>query len=303
MSDVWVLGTASWDRIYEIDAIPATGGQATARHLGRRPGGATGNIARALGSAGHRVHLLAQVGADSLGDDLLAELRTWPVATEAMVRHDRCTPETLIFVNPDRERTIVVLEKPCAATVAVPGAQLAVADGIFVGRYGDYDPELPELLRQSPALVMTSVPFPPDAPDWYAHVVVGSRSEYPAEWLADPYEQLSRRVGRQLQWVIVTEGVDGAAIHGPDGVRRIARVDAAVVRDTTGAGDSFAAGVLHGLLQKIDVATAARLGACWAAAAVALAQSTPPRWAELGLGDPAGEWASQVADTPERPQP
>jgi sulfofructose kinase len=302
MNDVWVLGSASWDRVYEIDQIPAAGGRATARCLGRRAGGSTGNVARALGSAGHRVRLVAQVGADDLGAALLEELATWGVATDSVLRYGTCTPETLIFVDERAERTIVVLDKHCAKAVPAPYAAMADADGVFIGRYADFEPQLPTVLRQSSALVVTAVPAPEDTSGWFAHLVIGSCAEYPTSWLSAPYEELRRRVGPQLQWVVVTQGKLGATAYGPASIVRIPPVDA-VVRDTTGAGDSFAAGLLHGLLQGHDMGTAGRLGACWAAAALRLPQSVPPRWAQLALGSAAGDWATLLAGDQRRDEP
>jgi sulfofructose kinase len=298
VSDVWVLGSAAWDVVYEIDQIPVAGGRATARCLGRRAGGSTGNIARALGSAGHRVRLVTQVGADDLGTALLDELTSWGVVTDSVLRYRMCTPETFIFVDKNAERTIVVLDKDCAQAVPVPYAAIADADGVFIGRYADFEPKLPEFLRQSSALVVTAVPPPKTARGWFAHIVIGSLSEYPRSWLAAPYEELHQRVGAQLRWVVVTQGHLGATAYGPDGVVRIPPFDA-IVMDTTGAGDSFAAGLLHGLLQGRELATAGRLGSYWAAAALTLPQSVPPRWTELGLGDPAGDWAPLLSDPSE----
>lgn len=291
MSELWVLGSAAWDLVYEVDHIPAAGGRATARFLGRRAGGSTGNIARALGSAGHRVHLLTQVGDDDLGADLLHELASWGVATDSVLRYGTCTPETMIFVDGNGERTIIVGHKDCADAVPVPYAAMAHADGVFIGTYEDFDPQLPAFLRQASALVATAVPPPKTTGDWFAHIVIGSSAEYPATWLADPYHELRRRVGDQLRWVVVTRGELGAIAYGQNDLVTIPAVEA-VAADTTGAGDSFAAGLLHGLLQGHDLATAGRLGAYWAAAALALPQSVPPRWAQLGLGSPDGDWSA-----------
>ena len=293
MSEVWVFGSAAWDLVYEIDQMPGSGGRATARSLGRRAGGSTANVARALGSAGHRVRLIAQVGTDGLGTELLDELGSWGIDTAAVLRYRACTPETMVFVDKSAERSIVVLEKDCAAVVPVPYSALADADGIFIGRYADFEPELPAFLRRkSPGLVLTAVP-PPTATelDWFAHIVIGSRSEYPADWLAAPFDAVRRRVGDQLRWVIVTQGHLGATGYGPDVAVPIPAVEAAVA-DATGAGDSFAAGLMHGLLQARDLATAGRLGAYWAAAGLPLQQSVPATWAQLGLGPPTGDWAA-----------
>ena len=51
--------------------------------------------------------------------------------------------------------------------------------------------------------------------------------------------------------------------------------------DATGAGDAFTVGLLHGLLQGDDMATALQAGAAWGAATVAQLRSIPVPWEEL----------------------
>ena len=283
MADVWVLGSAAWDLTYRVDRMPPAGGLATARFLGRRPGGSTANVARALASAGHQVHLVGRVGADRTGADLVAELETWGVDTAHVDRQADLTPETLVFVDGGAERTIVVLDKGPAGPVPVPYAELRGADLVYVGWYGDFGPELPAVLPGLPALVATQVPAPGPAGGWYAHLVVGSAGEYPRPWLAAPYEHARRRPGPQLRWAVVTRGPAGATGYGPAGEVPVPAVGAEPV-DTTGAGDSFTAGLLHGLLRGDDLATAGRLGARWAATTVTLPQSTPARWDQVDPG-------------------
>src|SRR5919199_2404223 len=190
MADIWILGSAAWDHVFEVDHLPATGcSYALARSLGRRPGGGNGNIARALASAGHTVHLVALVGADELGDDLIAELSTYGVDTGHMLRCGQCTPETLIFVDRTGDRTIFVIDKGCAKTVPVPDVG-ADADAVFVGRFADYEQRLPSILRHSRAMVLAGAPPPGSAPNWCADIVVDAASEFPSEWVDHPYEHL-----------------------------------------------------------------------------------------------------------------
>lgn len=293
MADVWVLGSAAWDHVYEVDRMPAAGNPARARRLGSRPGGSTANVARGLASAGHLVHLVAQAGTDELGDALVAELASRGVNTDCILRRDECTPETLVFVDRAGERTIFVIDSGCATQIPVPVHAVAEADAVFVGRFADYEARLPSVLRQSKALVVTAVPPVDAAEDCCADVVVGSATEYPSGWLDAPYERLRQRVGDRLRWVVVTRGAQGGTAYGQDGTITIPAVNAPVV-DTTGAGDSFTSGLIHGLVQGRDIATAGALGAHWAAASLALAQSVPPRWAELGVGEPGGDWSARL---------
>ena len=293
MADVWILGSAAWDHIYEIDRMPAAGNPARARSLGARPGGSTANVARGLASAGHLVHLVAQVGTDERGEALVAELASRGVNTDSVLRRDKCTPETLILIDPAGERTILVIDTDCTKQIPVPLQAVAEADAVFVGRFADYETPLPSILRQSRALVVTAVPPHDAAEDWCADIVVGSATEFPSTWLDAPYQQLRKRVGNRLQWVVVTRGKHGATAFSADTTVTIPAVPAPVL-DTTGAGDSFTSGLMHGLLQGSDMATAGALGARWAAASLKLAQSVPPRWAELELGEPRGDWSARL---------
>jgi site-specific DNA-methyltransferase (adenine-specific) len=80
--------------------------------------------------------------------------------------------------------------------------------------------------------------------------------------------------------VVVTDGDRGAVAYGGDGIRHVAAVPAHGV-DTTGAGDSFAAGLLHGLLEGRGIGEALKIAALWGAAAVERLQSIPPNWEEV----------------------
>lgn len=74
--------------------------------------------------------------------------------------------------------------------------------------------------------------------------------------LADPTALLAH--GPRL--VVVTEGTDGSMWHEPSSVFRIPAVPACRFVDSTGAGDSFVAGALFGLLRgwrKVEVARCA----------------------------------------------
>lgn len=76
---------------------------------------------------------------------------------------------------------------------------------------------------------------------------------------------------------VVTCGSDGAYVADAGGVTHVpapALVDAPV--DTVGAGDAFAAGVLHSLRMGTELVEAVRLGHRLAARSVALAGARPP---------------------------
>ena len=89
----------------------------------------------------------------------------------------------------------------------------------------------------------------------------------------------------KMQALIVTMGPDGAVyadIHGNKGWCPARKVQ---VRDTTGAGDAFCAGVAIGMTYGKDIADACRIGTKMAAAVITTADNVCPRFhpRELGL--------------------
>lgn len=65
--------------------------------------------------------------------------------------------------------------------------------------------------------------------------------------------------------VIVTLGEKGSIIYGENGETEVPAAPVQKVLDPTGAGDSFRAGLLYGLAEKLDMETSCRIGAVCAA--------------------------------------
>ena len=86
--------------------------------------------------------------------------------------------------------------------------------------------------------------------------------------------------GERLEWVVVTRGREGADAYAAATSVHVDAVAADQI-DATGAGDAFTVGLLHGLLQGNDMATALHAGAAWGAATVAQLRSVPVPWEEL----------------------
>jgi adenosine kinase len=61
--------------------------------------------------------------------------------------------------------------------------------------------------------------------------------------------------------IIVTEGAKGSRLYGRDSVKQIPIAKPRLVRDSTGAGDGYRAGLLAGLLGSLSLEDSAKLGA------------------------------------------
>jgi len=278
VADVAVLGTAAADVVVQVPFLPGPGDHLSATSLGWRLGGGSANLACALAAAGHRVELIGPFGSDAMAAALLGELARRGVGTVRSFRVDAPTPRALILLDPSGERTILGLDEGFSTDVypLTDPPDVGAVDALYVESYLRFPTSIAD--RSAGTLLVVS---PPDlgAGPWPADILVGSERQYPAEWLASPYESTRDVAGSRLQWVIVTRGLAGADAYGPDGSLHVNARPARQV-DATGAGDAFAAGLMSALVTGHDMGTAMNLAAAWGAAAVQVLQSIPPAWIE-----------------------
>jgi sugar/nucleoside kinase (ribokinase family) len=279
MAEVVVFGVVAADVILRVQRIPAPGGQVNAEALGWRIGGSSANVACGLSSAGHHVRLVGPVGADSMGDNLLAELERCGVDTEYSFRVDTASPRTLILLDDTGERTIIAVDGGAGSSSFLPmrGPDLRSVDCVYVEGYTRYPTDT--AAGAESALLVTSPPVS-GAATWPATIVVGSETQYNDATSAGMFEAVSSASGERLKWVVVTRGRAGADAYAASSEVHVDAVAADQI-DATGAGDAFTVGLLHGLLRGDEMVTALQVGAAWGAATVAQLRSIPVPWEEL----------------------
>jgi len=273
MAEIYVFGTLAADVIVRVRSMPPGGSHVNGEYLGWRPGGSSANIACALSSAGHTVRLVGPVGTDELGEALLKAAHAHGVRTEHTIPVP-AAPRTLIFLDDSGERTILALAGPGRLTFYslpdLPG--LPEADAVWVESYATF----PREIAVAASGAMLAVP-PPDDPELSgpADLLVGSKSQFPAAWRQAPLQAARAAMGERLRLVVVTDGSHGAVAYS-DGTPCTVPAQPAQQVDATGAGDAFAAGLLHGRLEGWELLAAMELGTAWAAAAVEELESIPP---------------------------
>ncbi len=282
MADVFVFGTLAADVIVRVRTMPTGGSHVNGEYLGWRPGGSSANIACALSSAGHTVQLVGPVGEDALGEALLKAAQTHGVRTEHTIPVPKA-PRTLIFLDDSGERTILALAGPGRLNrYSLPDLpRLPEADAVWVESYATF----PREIAVAASGATLAVP-PPDDPalSGPADLLVGSKSQLPDAWRQAPLQAARAAMGDRLRLVVVTDGSHGAVAYG-DATPCAVPAQPARQVDATGAGDAFAAGLLHGLLEGWELLAAMKLGTAWAAAAVEKLESIPPDIeAVLGAG-------------------
>ena len=110
--------------------------------------------------------------------------------------------------------------------------------------------------------------------------------DYSGKTIPEMVDILSQKViAAQIPSMIVTMGGDGAVYAAMNGERGYCPARKVEVKDTTGAGDSFCAGVAIGLTYGKSLAEACEIGAHLAASVIVTSDSVCPRFLprELGL--------------------
>ncbi len=267
MARIVVVGSAAQDDVVLLRQPLREGRHLDAIRSTLRLGGGGANTAIPLCQAGHHVQLVAAVGSDPASAWLRAELETKGIDTSAVVRVPGESTRSLVLLDPEGERTIVNLHR-CRDPGLVERLRGLEADAAYV-RSRELD--LAEVLagRARDGLVVAHVP-PLEAGSRPATILVGSESDLTPEFLASPWEAARRIAGESLRWMVVTCGARGAEAHRA-GERLHVPAPAVEVVDTTGAGDVFAAGLVHALVRGRAIADALRTAVSWGAATVSCA--------------------------------
>ncbi len=244
MARIVVIGAAARDQVVRLREPLRPGGHLNGVAAGGRLGGGGANTAVALAAAGHIVTLLAAVGQDATGDALRTELAGAGVDTSQLARLARPTTQSLLLIEPGGERTVLNLtrceeDQPPDRLLDLP------AEAVYVrSRRRDLAPLL--AAKAQTALVVAHLP--PIEPDSRpAQILVASASDLDPATRRDPWSLGWGVAGDWLQWVVITDGAAGARAYAQD---ETLAAPAPIVQpvDTTGAGDAFAAGLLHALV-------------------------------------------------------
>ncbi|HPF58212.1 MAG TPA: PfkB family carbohydrate kinase [Candidatus Competibacteraceae bacterium] len=238
------MGSVAQDDVVRLAEPLQPGAHLNGVLAGFRLGGGGANTAVALAAAGHTVILLAAVGRDAMGDALLVELAAAGVETRWITRLDQPTTHSLILIDPMGERTVVNVAR--CEDEALPEQLLAIpAEAVYVrSRRCDLGPLL--AAKASSAWVVAHLP-PLETNVRPAHILVASASDLEPNALQDPLTLGHRISGGQARWMVVTRGAAGASAWSKDAQWEMPAETVQPV-DTTGAGDAFAAGLLHALV-------------------------------------------------------
>lgn len=242
----------------------------------KKPGGAPANVAVAVKRLGSESAFLGQVGDDPFGHYLADVLKNEGVDVSGL-RFSQEARTMLAFVSlaAGGERSFNFYRHPSADMLMTPDdvakdviessdlfhfgsitmisspakeATLAAAEHAKnSGKLISYDPNLRLALWESEEVARAGMRLGLD----YAHIVKISEEEM--DTVLNEGETIEELFVTfpQIKLVLLTHGADGSTVYTPKG--KIARIAGFKVNsvDTTGAGDSFMAGILVGVLEQI----------------------------------------------------
>ncbi|AGL20215.1 carbohydrate kinase family protein [Actinoplanes sp. N902-109] len=285
MGRVLVVGDLVTD-VLVTGSGPLVPGSDTAARIRIGGGGQAANTAAWLAHAGAGVTLVAAVGDDLAGRERVAELTAAGVQC-AVRQHEGAATGSIVVLSSAHDRTMItdrgaaLLLDPAdvhAAVKAVPDAVHLHLSGYPLLHAGSRPGGLAALAAARERGLSTSVDAASAAPlraagDFLALV----RDTDLLLCNADEAEVLAGAGGAEGQAtaltsyakiVVVKRGAQGSVWRGRDGVLRSSAAVRVPPVDPTGAGDAFAAGLLHAWLSGAEPQAALEAGAALGAAAV-----------------------------------
>jgi sugar/nucleoside kinase (ribokinase family) len=263
--------------------------------VNRASGGSAANTMITVAAFGGTAHYAFQVGDDEAGTFYRSDLQAAGVASNESARQAGSTGQCLVFVTPDADRTMNTFlgasgtmgpHQVDAAAIGdsrvlyLEGYLLTTDEGVAACLAAA---EAARAAGTTVALTLSD-PFVVGAfRDNFEKVIAGgldllfcNEDEARAFTGEDDRDAAARALAARVPRVCVTLGADGALVIDGDGAPiQVAGFPAKAV-DTTGAGDTFAGGVLYGLTHDLSLEQAAVLGNYGAAVVVSAFGPRPP---------------------------
>lgn len=291
MKKILCIGDLALDVISQLKE-PINYGNDTASRISSHPGGQAANVATWITRTNSRAQLVARVGNDPVGFALISDLDKYGVEHLNLMHSGRPTGVVVILVDANGERTMFPDNGANADLEVSDLPPLDDFDGVYISGYA-----LLDFRSRDAVLAMIQKIKHAKKPIYFDPTTTGamkvvSRQEV-LSWVslmdglllnaeealylgdAPDVETAGRNLTKYTPLVVIKLGSRGAmAINGTQSVR-VPAVTTNVV-DTTGAGDSFAAGFIPKWLETSDLQQALAAGTALAAKCVASVGARPP---------------------------
>jgi ribokinase len=273
-----VVGSANMDHIARVKRLPLPGETLLSSGYLQTPGGKGANQAVAAARAGADVMLIARMGDDAYGVQMIETLGAFGVETQRVGLTDGIpTGIANITVAQEGENTIVVV--PGANSALDPADVEAAREDIAAADLLLLQLEIPHetvahAMRvahdSGTGIVLNTAPAPTEEVSFTreAGVLVANREELARlSGLGSPFDPASGArmlLGGKTWAVVVTLGNEGCVVVTQDHEVHVPAFPADAV-DATGAGDAFVGNLAYRLSSGADLVEAARFASAAAA--------------------------------------
>ncbi len=291
MKKILCIGDLALDVISQLKE-PINYGNDTASRISSHPGGQAANVATWITRTNSKAHLVARTGNDPVGFALISDLDKYGVEHLNLMHSGRPTGVVVILVDANGERTMFPDNGANADLEASDLPALDDIDGVYLSGYALLDfRSRDSILAMIKKIKSAGKPIFFDPTTTGAMKVV-SRDEV-LTWVsqmdgillnseealylgdASDVEGAEINLSKFCPLVVIKLGSKGAMAINKTQTARVQAVTTNVV-DTTGAGDSFAAGFIPKWLESNDLTQALSAGAALAAKCVSTVGARPP---------------------------
>ncbi|MBT7030315.1 MAG: adenosine kinase [Rhodospirillaceae bacterium] len=248
-------------------------------------GGSAANTIAGLANLGARSSYIGKVAKDQLGEVFAHDIRAAGVNFDTPpLEGDATTARSMILVTPDAERTMQTYLGACVelGPEDVPDELIAASEVVYLEGYL-YDPprakeaflkaaKVAEAAGRKVALSLSD-PFCVERYraeflellEGHVNILFANEDEITSLYQVENFDDALQHVRGHCDIAALTRSSNGSVVVAGDEVHVVDAETVTNVVDTTGAGDSYAAGFLYGLSRGDDLATAARIGGILAA--------------------------------------
>lgn len=291
MKKILCIGDLALDVIAQLKESINYGND-TASRISTHPGGQAANVSTWITRTHSRAQLVARVGNDPVGFALISDLDKYGVEHMNLMRSGRPTGVVVILVDANGERTMFPDNGANADLEVNDLPPLSDIDGAYLSGYALLDfRSRGAVIAMIKAVKAAGIPIFFDPTTTGAMKIV-SRDEV-LSWVAlmdgillnaeealylgdsSDIEVAEKNLTKFTPLVVIKLGSRGAMAVFNDESVRVPAVTTNVV-DTTGAGDSFAAGFIPKWLETHDLEQALSAGTSLAAKCVATVGARPP---------------------------
>ena len=279
MAQFFVIGDATVDQMYFIEALPEVGGEAIATRASLEPGGAGGTVAMALAQLNHEVKIATRVGQGAFAKYALKNLQTSGVDT-SLIQTDKKlqTSSVTLLITPDARRTMISspgasrnlnVDQLQAEDVEDCDALVISAYSLIDGLQREYATKALEIAKENHLTIFIDMGSGAVSALHENFIPLITNVDYllmneqelfaltNEETISDAVIWLA---SKGIKRVLVKVGAFGSIVITPEVTELVEALELDGIVDSTGAGDYYTATFAHGIMQGYDLKHSARLG-------------------------------------------